>query len=120
MHGKKPPSQRQLRVGEEIRHALSDIFLQGTLYAPALIGVSVTVPEVRISPDLKNATAYVFPLGGDAPEDFLKTLNTIAPQISHQMAKKVKLRFLPRLSFKIDDSFERADKIESILESISE
>jgi ribosome-binding factor A len=116
----KMPSQRQLRVGEEIRHALSDIFLQGTLYEPELAGLSITVPEVRISPDLRNATAYVFPLAGQAPKGFIAILNKIAPKIGHMVAQRVKLRFVPRFSFRLDDSFERANKIENLFESIRE
>jgi ribosome-binding factor A len=116
----KMPTQRQLRVGEEIRHALADIFLQGTLYEPSLYGVSITVPEVRISPDLRNATAFVYPLAGKAPEGFLNTLNKIAPQINHMVAKRVKLRFAPRLMFKLDNSFEVAHKIENLMDSIKD
>ena len=111
----KMPSQRQLRVGEEVRHALSSIFMQGTIYEPELVGVSITVPEVRISPDLRNATAFVFPLAGKAPEGFIEALNRIAPQIAHQVIKRTKLRYAPRISFKIDDSFENANNIENII-----
>jgi ribosome-binding factor A len=114
----KAPTQRQLRVGEEIRHALSDIFLQGTLYEPELVGVSITVPEVRVSPDLRNATAFVFPLAGNAPEGFLKTLNRIAPQINHMVSRRVKLRFAPRIVFRLDNSFEVGHRIENLIESV--
>lgn len=114
----KAPSQRQLRVGEEIRHALSDIFMQGTLYEPELVGVSITVPEVRVSPDLRNATAYVFPLAGNAPEGFISVLNKIAPQINHMVTKKINMRFAPKISFRVDDSFEVASKIENLFENI--
>jgi len=111
----KMPSQRQLRVGEEIRHALSSIFMQGTIYEPELVGISITVPEVRISPDLRNATAFVFPLAGKAPEGFVDALNRIAPQITHQVLKRAKLRHAPKINFKIDDSFENAHNIENII-----
>lgn len=114
----KAPTQRQLRVGEEIRHALSFIFTQGTIYEPELVGVSITVPEVRISPDLRNATAFVFPLAGNAPAGFIDALNRISPQITHQVTKRVKLRFAPRISFKLDKSFEVANNIENLIESI--
>ena len=116
----KAPTQRQLRVGEEIRHALSDIFLQGTLYEPELVGVSITVPEVRVSPDLRNATAYVFPLAGNAPEGFLDVLNKIAPKINHMVTKKIKMRFSPKISFKLDNSFEEASRIENLFENIKD
>ncbi|MDA0782149.1 MAG: 30S ribosome-binding factor RbfA [Rickettsiales bacterium] len=114
----KMPSQRQLRVGEEIRHALSSIFMQGTIYEPELVGVSITVPEVRVSPDLRNATAFVFPLAGKAPEGFIEALNRISPQITHQVLKRAKLRFAPKIFFKIDDSFENADNIENIISKV--
>jgi ribosome-binding factor A len=114
---KKAPTQRQLRVGEEIRHALSSIFMQGTLYEPEIVGISITVPEVRISPDLRNATAFVFPLAGVAPEGFIETLNRISPQITHQLARRVQLRFIPKVTFKLDNSFEVASNIENLIES---
>jgi ribosome-binding factor A len=113
----KAASQRQLRVGEEIRHVLSSIFLQGTLYEPELMGISITVPEVRVSPDLRNATAFVFPLAGKAPEGFIKSLNKIAPSINHMVAQRVKLRFAPKITFKLDNSFDVAHKIENLIES---
>jgi ribosome-binding factor A len=115
----KAPSQRQLRVGEEIRHALSSIFMQGTLYEPELVGVSITVPEVRISPDLRNATAFVFPLAGQAPDGFIDALNRISPQISHQVIKRAKLRNAPKITFKIDESYENADNIENIISKVN-
>lgn len=116
----KQPSQRQLRVGEELRHALSSIFLQGTLYEPEIAGISITVPEVRVSPDLRNATAYVFPLAGAAPEGFIDTLNRIAPQISHLVSRRVQLRFAPKIIFRLDQSYEAGSKLEQILESVKE
>ncbi|MCE3232158.1 MAG: ribosome-binding factor [Rickettsiaceae bacterium] len=115
---RKAPGQRQLRVGEELRHALSDIFLQGTLYEPELAGISITVPEVRVSPDLRNATAFVFPLAGKAPDGFLATLNRISPQINHMVAGRVKLRFAPRIIFKMDNSFEVAHNIENLMNKV--
>lgn len=114
----KMPSQRQLRVGEEIRHALSSIFMQGTIYEPEIAGISITVPEVRISPDLRNATAFVFPLAGKAPEGFIEALNRIAPQITHQVTRRTKLRFAPKVTFKMDKSFEVAQNIENLIESV--
>lgn len=113
-HQSKAPTQRQLRVGEEVRHALSEIFLHGKIYEPEVAGVSITVPEVRISPDLRNATAYVFPLAGQAPEGFLEALNRISPQINHMVAHKIKIKFAPRITFKIDNSFEQANRIENL------
>lgn len=112
------PSQRQLRIGEEIRHTLSKIFLEEDFVGSDLEGVSITVSEVRISPDLKNATVFVSPLGGKAPENFIKLLNTIAPQLQHILGKSLKLRYIPKLFFKFDDSFEKAHKMEMLFESV--
>lgn len=115
-----PRSQRQLRVGEEIRHALASIFLTESFYAPSIAGISITVSEVRISADLRNATAFVMPLGGKAPEDFLETLHTITPQVRHFLSKKVHMKFLPQIYFKMDTSYEYAQNIENLLGDKSE
>ena len=114
----KAPSQRQLRVGEELRHALSSVFLQESFYDESLRGVSITVSEVRVSPDLKNATAYVVPLGGDKKSGFLESLNAAAKNITYMVGKKVKLRFTPRIHFKLDDSFDNANKMENLFAAI--
>jgi len=114
----KAPSQRQLRVGEEIRHVLSEIFRNGDLYEAQLMNVSITVSEVRISPDLRNATAYVMPLGGQGPQDFLTLLNASAPQISHLVSKRIKMKFTPRLSFRMDNSFDVAFEIEQLIDKV--
>ncbi len=111
------PSQRQLRVGEEIRHALSSIFLQESFYEPELAGISITVSEVRVSPDLRNATVFVSPLGGNAPTGFLDCLNNVSPQIRFYLGKKIQMRFLPQLYFKLDNSYEYAKKINELLDS---
>ncbi len=113
-----PRSQRQLRVGEEIRHALASIFLQESFYEPSISSLSITVSEVRISADLRNATAFVLPLGGNAPADFLETLGRITPQIRHYLSKKVHMKYLPQIHFKMDKSYEYAQKIDSLLEDI--
>jgi len=110
------PSQRQLRVGEEIRHSLSQLFLKGNIYEPELYGISITVSEVRISPDLKNATAYVSPLGRQADKAFIDALNRIAPQLTHAVTKTIKLRFSPKIRFKVDNSFEVAGKLEKLID----
>lgn len=118
---KTPPgqaSQRQLRVGEEIRHALSDLFLQGVICDPALSGVSITVSEVTVSPDLKHATAYVSPLGKEATDDFISLLNRAAPQLSHMVAGMIKMRFSPKITFRRDNSFEIANNMEKLIDSV--
>jgi ribosome-binding factor A len=111
------PSQRQLRVGEEIRHILAGILMRGELRDPALAGVSVTVSEVRISPDLKNATAFSMPLGGEQLEPVLEGLNRSAPYLRSQVAKLLQLRHAPVLHFVADRSFDEAHHIEEILRS---
>lgn len=112
--GATGPSQRQLRVGEEIRHALADILRRGELRDPALLDVNVTVTEVRISPDLKNATAFVMPLGGGNPE-VIAALNRASPFLRSQVAREVRLQHVPRLGFEADTSFDYATKIDRLL-----
>ena len=112
---KQPPGQRQLRVGEEIRHALSSIFLRDELHEPALRGTSITVSEVRISPDLKNATAYVMPLGGANREDVMQTLFDLAPTLRTLVGNQIRLKYTPRISFRLDNSFDEAHRIHSLL-----
>lgn len=109
------PTQRQLRVGEELRHALASIFLQEDFHEPGISGISITVSEVRVSADLRNATVFVLPLGGKAPVDFLKTLEVITPKVRYYLSKKVSMRFLPLLYFKMDKSYEYAEKISTLL-----
>ncbi len=111
------PSQRQLQVGEEIRHILSSIFMRGEISDPALRDASITVSEVRISPDLKNATAYVLPLGGKNKEEVLDILNDSSNFLRHLMGKSLRLRFTPRLTFKLDYSYENAGHIQALLNS---
>lgn len=114
----KTVSQRQLKVGEEIRHSLSEIFLHEHFYDSSNNDISLTVSEVRVSPDLRNATAFVMPLAGKAPEGFIETLNQISPQFTHLVGKKVKLKYIPKIFFKIDSSFENASKIENLINLI--
>jgi ribosome-binding factor A len=120
----KPASQRQLRVGEELRHSLSEIFARGDLRDPDLMGRSITVTEVRASPDLRNVTAYVTPLGGvardarnpkESKEALLAALARSAPFLRARLAEMVPLRYSPKLFFAIDASFEAARRIEEVL-----
>lgn len=112
--GHTGPSQRQLRVGEEIRHALADILRRGDFRDPGLQDVNVTVTEVRVSPDLKNATAFVMPLGGGHPE-VIAALNHAAPFFRAQIAHAVRLQHAPRIGFQEDTSFAYADRIDRLL-----
>jgi ribosome-binding factor A len=111
----RQPSQRQLRVGEAIRHALADLLRPGALHDPALENASITVTEVRVSPDLRAATAFVMPLGGARIEETVAALNRAAPVLRGQAARAVRLKFAPSLRFEVDRSFEEADRIERLL-----
>ena len=115
--GKRPPSQRQLRVGEEIRSALAMIFAHGETHNPILDTSSITVSEVRISPDLKNATAYVMPLAGSNKETVMAALAENASRLRGMVTRKIILRTSPRIAFKLDTSFEEANRINLLLNS---
>jgi ribosome-binding factor A len=113
--GAQDRSQRQLRVGEQVRHALADLFSRGDFRDPELRGLDVTVTEVRISPDLRNATAFVTPLGGGDPAHALGVLRRAAPFLRGQVARAVDLRHAPTLSFEADTTFDYAQRIETLL-----
>ncbi len=113
----KPPSQRQLRVGEEVRHALADLFRRGDFHDPELASLNVTVTEVRISPDLSNATVFYSTLGGERMEEAQVALKRGAAFLRGQVARMVNLRHAPTLSFEADTSFDYAHRIDSILHS---
>ena len=104
------PSQRQLRVGELIRRALSDILMQGKIHDPDLNRISVTVSEVTTSQDLKIATAYVCPLGGKGGEDLIALLAKNKSEIRRSISKKLTLKYTPDLRFRIDETFDRMDE----------
>lgn len=108
-------SQRQLRVGEALRHGLAELLGAGTLRDPALRDASITVTEVRMSPDLRRASAFVMPLGGAARDEVIEGLRRAAPHLRSRLAKLVRLRFAPELEFVLDDSFDRAERIDSLL-----
>lgn len=114
-HHAHGPSQRQLRVGELIRRTLSDILLRGHLHEPELDGVSITVGEVRTSPDLKVATVYVLPLGGRNAEGILAALNRAKGEIRWAVSAEVRLRHSPELRFVIDETFDRMDRTREML-----
>jgi ribosome-binding factor A len=109
-------SQRQLRVGEEIRHALATVFMRDEVPWPhGFSAPTVTVTEVQVSPDLKNATVFVMPLGGVKMKETVKTLNNISGHFRHEVAQAVTLRYTPRLRFAADESFIQAARIDQIL-----
>lgn len=109
------PSQRQLRVGELIRRALSDILLRGDLHEPVLSSVSITVGEVRTSPDLKVATVFVLPLGGQNAPGALEALNRAKGEIRREVTRAVQLRHSPELRFVLDESYDRMDRTREML-----
>jgi len=111
----REPSQRQLRVGEELRHALARILQRGELRDPALQGAAVTVTEVRVTPDLKNATAYIMPLAGREADAVIEGLGRGAGFLRGQLAREVPLRFTPGLAFALDTSFDHASRINELL-----
>jgi ribosome-binding factor A len=111
------PSQRMLRVGELVRHAMSELLTRGALNDAVLDANVVTVPKVRMSPDLKLATIYVMPLGGKAVEPVLTALDTHKKFLRGEVARKIDLKFAPEIRFRMDDSFENSAKIDALLNS---
>ncbi len=103
------PSQRQLRVGELIRRTLSEVLQRAEVHDPELNALSITVSEVRASPDLKVATAFVLPLGGQGRELALTALRRNKAELRHHIAKAMTLKYAPDLKFVIDESFDRMD-----------
>lgn len=115
--GAKSPSQRQLRVGEELRHALARVLLHGGFKDPLLGSSNITVTEVQVSPDLRNATAFVTPLGGGGMEETVTALNRAAGFIRGRLAPELRLRYLPRLQFAADRSFDNAVRMRQAMAS---
>jgi len=112
----KIPSQRQLRVGELVRHALAEILSRGEVRDPDLDGVAITVPEVRLTPDLKRATAFVMPLGGAGePDRVAAALERNRRYLRGAVARRVELKFAPELHFRVDTSFEAGGRIDALL-----
>ena len=111
-----PFSQRQLRVGELVKQSLGEIFLRNEAKVPTLETKNITVTEVRMSPDLKNARAYVIPLGGKDTEKTINVLTEFSHLIRKALSKKVDMKFLPKVSFVSDKSFDYAEKIEKLIQ----
>ena len=113
---RKGPTQRQLKVGEEIRHALSDVFLRNETSEPELDRLSLTVSEVRISPDLRNATAYIAPLGSsEKGQEAIDILARHTGAIRRSVTSRVHLKYSPTIRFRLDQSFDEAQKIDRLL-----
>jgi|SRR5690349_9176376 ribosome-binding factor A len=119
MTGGGSPTQRQLRVGEVIRRALSDILARGDVHDPDLARVSVTVAEVRVSPDLRQATAYVLPLGGVNTAQVVEALHRNRVEIRRMVTDRIDLKFSPELGFRADTRFDQMDKTRDLLGSPS-
>ena len=119
-HNQQGPSQRQLRVGEQIRHIIAETLQRGHFHDEILIDVAggITVTEVRPSPDLKNATAYVISLGGQDMDQILPALNNNAAVFQKDINSKANLKFTPRVKFKLDNTYENVQKLDEILSNI--
>jgi ribosome-binding factor A len=111
----RAPSQRQLRVGEEIRHALAEVFERDGLRDPVLRGRTITVTEVQASPDLKNVTAFVTPLGGDDTAEVVAALRRASAYLRGEMGRRLRLRHVPNLLFEADLTFDQASHIDALL-----
>lgn len=116
-HGSRAPSQRQLRVGELVRHALAEILHRGDIHDPAFEGVVVTVPEVQMTPDLKVATVYVMPLGGKGSDEIIAAFERNKRFLRGEIGRRVELRYAPDLTFRLDTSFDEAERIDALLRS---
>ena len=109
------PNQRQQRVAELVRHALAEVLQRGNIQDPVLSAHVVTVPEVRMSPDLKLATAYVMPLGGQNEAPVIAALERNRKALRQEVARRVNLKFAPELRFRRDETFDEADRIDRLL-----
>ncbi len=108
-------SQRQLRVGELIRHELADMLSRGDIHDPVIEGHLITVPEVRVSPDLRLATIYVMPLGGRDIEKVIEALDRNKRFVRGEIGRRVNLKFAPEIRFHVDERFDEAERIEKLL-----
>jgi ribosome-binding factor A len=108
-------SQRQLRVGEELRHGLAELLERGDMRDPVLRDARITVTVVDVSPDLRNAVAFVVPLGGEHADEILAAMRRAAPYFRNRLAKMIDLRFAPEIRFELDRSFDHAAKIDKLL-----
>jgi ribosome-binding factor A len=108
-------SQRQLRVGELIRHELADMLSRGDIHDPVVEAHMITVPEVRMSPDLRLATIYIMPLGGREVEKVLEALERNKKYVRGEISRRVNLKFAPEIRFRLDERFDEAERIERLL-----
>lgn len=115
--GAKGPSQRMLRVGELIRHKIAEMLVRGDIHDDVIASHTITIPEVRISPDLKLATVYVMPLGGNDVKPVIEALTRNKKYIRAEVAHTLNLRYAPDLRFREDETFEEATRIDRLLDS---
>jgi ribosome-binding factor A len=113
--GPAGPSQRALRAGELVRHAIAEVLQRGDVHDPVLAGHLITIPEVRMSPDLRQATVYVMPLGGRDTKEVLDALERNKKFLRTEVAHRVNLKFAPEIKFRFDDRFDEAERIEKLL-----
>ncbi len=113
----KGPSQRQLRVSENLRHELSQIFTRVDIRDDDLKGVIITVSEIRTSPDMRNATVFVMPLGGERADEIVTALERNKKFLRGELSRKVHLKYMPELHFKLDESFDNSGRITEVLNS---
>jgi ribosome-binding factor A len=111
------PSQRMLRVAELIRHAMAQLLSRGEITDPDLEGLVVTVPQVKMSPDLKLATVYVMPMGGEAQDKIVPVLDRHKKFLRGEIAQRINLKFAPEIRFRLDDGFESSGRIDALLNS---
>ncbi len=116
-HRAAAPSQRALRAGELVRHALAEMLARGDIHDPVLETHTITVPEVRMSPDLRLATVYVMPLGGKDEQEVVQALERNKRFLRGEIARRVNLKFAPDIRFRIDERFAEAARIEKLLHS---
>ncbi len=116
-HSNTGPTQRQLRVGEMLRHTLAEVLRDGNIRDPDLVGVSVTITQVKPSPDMRHATVFCEPLGGKNAKQVIAALNRHAKFLRGEMGHRIDLKFTPDLRFIEDESFAEAEKIETLLKS---
>src|ERR1700732_3744206 len=109
------PSQRQLRVGELVRHILADLLARGEVHDPVIEGHVITVPEVRMTADLRLATIYVMPLGGRDAQEGIAGFDRHTRYVRGEIARRVNLKFAPEIRFRVDERFEEAERIEKLL-----
>jgi len=114
-HAPAGPSQRQLRVGELIRHALAEMLMRGDVHDPTIETHMITVPEVSMSPDLRLATIYVMPLGGRDAKPVIDALERNKKFLRGEIARRINLKFAPEIRFRFDERFDEAERIEKIL-----